>query len=46
MFDSDLALLYQVETKRINEVVKNPKKFPERFCFKLLSKVERCLPLF
>ncbi len=36
MLDSDLALLYQVETKRINEAVRNnPQKFPERFSFKL-----------
>ena len=36
MFDSDLAKLYQVETKRINEAVKNnPDKFPERFSWKL-----------
>lgn len=34
MLDSDIAKLYQVETKRINEAVKNnPNKFPERFCF-------------
>jgi len=34
MLDSDLANLYQVETKRINEAVKNnPKKFPRRFSF-------------
>ena len=32
MLDSDLALVYQVETKRINEAVKNnPLKFPNRF---------------
>ena len=32
MLDSDLASLYQVETKRINEAVKNnPEKFPDRF---------------
>ena len=32
MLDSDLAKLYDVETKRINEAVKNNKdKFPERF---------------
>ena len=32
MLDSDLAELYQVETKRINEAVKNNfEKFPERF---------------
>ena len=34
MIDSDLANLYQVETKRINEAVRNnPDKFPERFSF-------------
>ena len=34
MLDSDLAILYQVETKRINEAVKNnPEKFPRRFSF-------------
>ncbi len=36
MLDSDLAKLYCVETKRINESVKNnPEKFPNRFSFKL-----------
>ena len=36
MLDSDLALLYEVETKRINEAVKNnPNKFPDRFSWKL-----------
>ena len=36
MLDSDLAKLYQVETKRINEAVKNNKeKFPERFSWSL-----------
>ena len=36
ILDSDLAKLYQVETKRINEVVKNNSdKFPERFSWKL-----------
>ena len=36
MLDSDLAKLYGVETKRINEAVKNNiEKFPERYCFKL-----------
>ena len=34
MLDSNLANLYQVETKRINEAVKNnPEKFPRRFSF-------------
>ncbi len=36
ILDSDLARLYGVETKRINEAVKNNiEKFPERYCFKL-----------
>ena len=36
MLDSDLAKLYNVETKRINEAVKNNiEKFPERFSWKL-----------
>ena len=36
MLDSDLAKLYEVETKRINEAVRNnPEKFPERFSWKL-----------
>lgn len=36
MIDSDLAMLYEVETKRINEAVKNNlDKFPERISWKL-----------
>ena len=36
MLDSDLAYLYQVETKRLNERVKrNQRRFPESFCFQL-----------
>ena len=39
MLDSDLAKLYGVETKRVNEAVRNnPQKFPERFSFKLTDK--------
>ena len=39
MLDSDLAKLYQVETKRINEAVKNnPDKFPVRYYFRLDEK--------
>jgi len=39
IFDSDLAKLYNVETKRINEAVKNnPKKFPERYAFRVNEK--------
>ena len=46
ILDSDLAILYEVETKRINEAVKNnPNKFPDRFSWiltenKWISKVE------
>ncbi len=45
MLDSDLAKLYGVETKRINEAVKNNlKKFPERFSWKLTNlEVEKLL---
>lgn len=40
MLSSDVAKLYQVEAKRINEVIKrNINRFPETFCFKL-TKVE------
>ncbi|TDO83865.1 ORF6N domain-containing protein [Flavobacterium chryseum] len=36
MLDSDLALLYEVETKRLNEQVKrNLSRFPEDFMFQL-----------
>lgn len=36
MLDDDLARIYQIETKRINEAVKNnPEKFPSRYLFKL-----------
>ena len=36
MLDSDLAMLYQVETKRLNERVKrNIARFPDSFCFQL-----------
>ena len=41
ILDRDLAELYNVETKRINEAVKrNKKRFPERFCF-ILSETEK-----
>ena len=40
MLDRDLAELYGVETKRLNEAVRrNPKRFPERNCF-ILSEDE------
>ena len=36
MIDSDLAMLYQVETKALNRAVKrNINRFPEDFCFQL-----------
>jgi hypothetical protein len=39
MLDSDLAVLYQVETKNINRIVKrNIKRFPSDFMFQLSNK--------
>lgn len=36
MLSADVAKLYQVETRRINEVIKrNIKRFPNTFCFQL-----------
>ena len=36
MIDSDLAVLYQVSTKRLNEqVARNKNRFPEKFMFQL-----------
>lgn len=44
MLDSDLAILYQVETKNINKAMKrNRKRFPEDFCFVLSSEEEENL---
>ena len=38
LLDCDVASLYEVETKRINEAVKNnPEKFPEGYVFSLTS---------
>ena len=38
MLDSDLAALYGVETKRLNEQVKrNIKRFPDDFMFQTIS---------
>lgn len=38
MLDSDLAQLYQVETKALNRVVKrNMKRFPDDFMFQLTN---------
>lgn len=39
MLDSDLARLCNVETKRINEAVKNnPDKFPSRYLLRITDK--------
>lgn len=36
MLDSDVAMLYKYETKKINQTVKrNIERFPEKFCFQL-----------
>ena len=36
MLDSDLAMLYEVETKRLNEAVKrNIKRFPNHYMFQI-----------
>ena len=38
MLSSDVAKLYQVETRRINEIIKrNINRFPETFCFQLTN---------
>lgn len=38
MLDEDLAVLYKVSTKRLNEQVKrNQDRFPQEFCFKLTA---------
>lgn len=38
MLDSDLALIYQVTTKRLNQqLVRNQKRFPEDFAFRLTA---------
>ena len=39
MLDFDLAMLYEVETKALNQAVKrNAERFPEDFIFRLTSK--------
>jgi len=39
MLDSDLARIYQVETKNLNKAVKrNTERFPTSFCFQLTEK--------
>lgn len=44
MLDSDIARIYEVETKRINEAVKNnPRKFPADLMFELTAEEEDSL---
>ena len=39
MLDSDVAMLYECETKYVNRVMmRNIKRFPEDFCFQLTQK--------
>ena len=44
MLDSDLAMLYGVETRALNQAVtRHPDRFPERFCFRLTREEEEIL---
>lgn len=44
MLDSDVAMLYNYQTKRINETVsRNKERFPENFCFQLTEDEFSCL---
>lgn len=44
IIDSDVAELYGVETKRVNEAVRNnPEKFPDGYVFELNDKEMRVL---
>ena len=44
MLDSDLAILYGIETKRVNEQVRrNPDRFPSEFMFQLTKQEWECL---
>ncbi len=44
MLDNDLAVLYEVETKRLNEqVTRNMKRFPEDFMFQLTKEEAKFL---
>lgn len=44
LLDSDVAMLYGVETKRVNEAVRNnPDKFPEEYIIELNDKEMRPL---
>jgi len=44
MLDSDVAILYNYPTKRINEAVnRNKQRFPENFCFQLTDEEYKSL---
>ena len=44
MLDSDVAMLYNCETKYVNRIVKrNIERFPEEFCFQLNDNEFQCL---
>ena len=44
MLDSDVAMLYHYETRKINQTVKrNIERFPENFCFQLTENEIECL---
>ena len=46
MLDSDVAMLYNYPTKRINETVnRNKQRFPENFCFQLTEEEYKSLKL-
>ena len=46
MLDSDVAMLYHYQTKRINETVsRNRERFPENFCFQLTEEEAQKLKL-
>jgi hypothetical protein len=46
MLDHDLAILYEIETKRLTESVKrNIKRFPEDFMFQLTKEEFEALRL-
>ena len=46
MLDSDVAMLYHYQTKRINETVtRNQERFPENFCLQLTEDEFACLRL-
>jgi len=44
MLDSDVAILYNYPTKRINEAInRNKQRFPENFCFQLTDEEYKSL---